>query len=215
MSFDNELLQGSIRQESTFLRVIRINEGIKRISDLSFNIRLRAINTLIFAYKHQESRSGIPVISAEMIKFSIELEEHAVAITRVAHDMLGHITWFTKRDRMQQYFERVSNLLRRIENREAADGVLGKIRGGYSVVRTRTFTSTAEGMKHLFAGINVLLRFCMTGRVLGTMTRIESARSGRDRTYFMKLADDFRFAIKETEGILRTLAEIDRDKDKR
>ena len=49
MSFDNELLQGSIRQESTFLRVIRINEGIKRISDLSFNIRLRAINTLIFA----------------------------------------------------------------------------------------------------------------------------------------------------------------------
>lgn len=215
MEFDIETLNESIRQESTFLRVIRINEGIKRISDLSFNIRLRAINTLIFAYKHQETRSGIPVISGEMIKFSIELEEYAVNITRVAHEMLGHITWFTKRDRMQQYFERISNLLRRSEKRETGDIVLGRIRNGYALVRTRTFDATSDGMKHLFSGINVLLRFCMTGRVLGTMTRIESARSGRDRAYFMKLADDFRVAIRETETILRTLAEIDRDKDKR
>jgi hypothetical protein len=213
MSFDRELLEGNIKQESTFLRVIRINEGIKRISDLSFSIRLRAINTLIFAHKHQESRSGIPVISGEMIKFSIQLEVHAQTITRVAYEMLSHITWFTKRDRLQRYFERISSLLRQAENRESGDRVMGRIRQEYQGVRARTFASTADGMKNLFAGINVLLRFCMTGRVLGTMTRIESARSGRDRAYFMKLADDFRQAIRETEEILRILAEIDRGKD--
>lgn len=197
------------QQESTFLRIIRINEGIKRISSLSFDIRLRAINTLIFAYKHQESRSGIPVISTEMIQFSIELEEQSVIIARVADDMLGLITRFARRDRKQLYFDRIVGLLDQVEKREPAEGALARIKTEYTTLRTETFSSTDEKMKHLFAGIKILLRFCMTGRVLGTMTRIESARSEQDRSYFMKLADDFRHAIRETEEILRTLSEID------
>lgn len=210
MAFDLTLLQNNLRQESTFIRIIRINEGIKRISDLSFEIRLRACNTLIFALKHQNAKSGIPVISGEMIRFSLELEEHAKKITGIAHDMLQHITVFTKRDRQQEYFETVSGLVRQTGHPENAEKVLVRIREGYRDVRSATFNATSSGMQHLFSGIAMLLRFCMTGRVLGTMTRIESARADSDRSYFMQLAEDFKRAIRETEEILRILAEVDR-----
>lgn len=205
----------TVRKEvSTFLRIIRINEGIKRIAELSFHIRLRALNTLIVSLKNSRDASGIAVVSQEMIRYSAELEKDSLAVTEITYALLVRETMSAKSRKRRSFFERALDNNRRsgLQDDDAVNGALHRTLALFEQDKTEANDFLGEQMRRLFGRVHDLLKQCLTGRVLGTMTKIESAYSSNNKQYFMLLAKDFEKSLNEVEQILKLLEEGDRNR---
>lgn len=202
------------KEVSTFLRIIRINEGIKRIAELSFHIRLRALNTLIVSLKNSEDASGIAVVSQEMIRYSAQLEQDSLAVTGITYDLLVQETLSAKSRKRRSFFDRAlqNNLANGLAEDAEANSALHRTLEQFTLEKEAANVFLSGKLRELFARVRDLLKQCLTGRVLGTMTKIESAYSANNKQYFMLLAKDFEKSLNEVEEILKLLEDGDRTK---
>lgn len=74
------------------LRIVHINEEIKRIVSVSFKINIMALNAIFLAKRAGSSALGFGVLSNELRVFSKDLRESMMSLTQLIHDLVSEVS---------------------------------------------------------------------------------------------------------------------------
>jgi hypothetical protein len=202
-----EHLDHTAASEGDFLRIVRVNEGIKTIADLSFHIRLRALNALVTSLQSSDTVDGMAVVAGQMIEFSIELERQARDISKTTHQILIYQTLLVKSRKKRSYFTNTYTQIARQHSKDSAvkQTPVDRILGRFSEYTGSMHSIIAADMSLFARMISQFLRLLMTGRVLGTLGKIEAAHTKKNSGYFSELAKNFDSSLNTIEEVLKGL----------
>lgn len=74
------------------LRIVRINEEIKRVVGVSFKINIMALNAIFLAKRAGTAARGFGVLSNEFRNFSQDLRSSMEALTRMVHGCVNEVS---------------------------------------------------------------------------------------------------------------------------
>lgn len=189
-----------------FERIMRINSALKEISNLSYKVKMRALNTLIIARKSSEGVAGFAVISMELITFSIQLQGVTDFLDTLIHRIFAKSTQKAKiirklsiidktlfiQEKMRVKNEREISLLNSIRERE----ILEKIESNSDIERL---------LKDLYLKIREAIRLCNRGRTISVFGKIESAYATDDKDIYLQLSENVEDYLDEAEKTLKRI----------
>ncbi len=169
--------------EIEFHSIIALNESIRAIYDLSLEIRVQALNSLL-AIKNIKSQSiGFSAVSFELIHFSREMESYSEKLTQLIFSILHSVTELNKRKK--NFF-----LLKK-----AQESIHSETKPLELILETREEElkklnlNIQEKLDELKKAILQTFKFCKNGSYLTICTKIESAHIQENREFFRSLAN--------------------------
>lgn len=84
---------------SELLRVIRVNEDIKKVVHISRVVSLTALNAKFMSHKSGARSLGFGVVSTELRNFSRDLGLHMAAMERLIYSLVGRVAYVQRRRR--------------------------------------------------------------------------------------------------------------------
>jgi methyl-accepting chemotaxis protein len=110
------------------LRIVRINEQIKRVVGVSCKINIMALNAIFLAKRAGSAALGFGVLSNELRVFSHELRNCMEKLTGLIHDCVNEVSVSLRNSRQERLLGAVgaggaaAPLLGRVLQRRAAEG---------------------------------------------------------------------------------------------
>ncbi|MCB1191118.1 MAG: hypothetical protein KDK90_11810 [Leptospiraceae bacterium] len=193
-------------KEFNYIEIIDINESIKKISDLSFKVRLRALNTLISSNRN-ESITGFSTLSFELIQFSRKLEDKTEILKSLIYDILLNSTNKKKIDKTTDLFIRANDILilhlddKVAESIDILQYIQNKNQNEKQIIADTLFND----IKNLLKNIKTILKLCSTGKTIAMLAKIESAYMKVNKSIYLQLAEDVSDYLTEAETTLKSI----------
>nr|MBL8410614.1 chemotaxis protein [Dechloromonas sp.] len=92
------------------LRIVRINEQIKRVVGVSFKINIMALNAIFLAKRAGTAALGFGVLSNELRVFSQDLRNCMDALTGLIHDCVNEVSVVLQDTRQTRLLEQAAGL---------------------------------------------------------------------------------------------------------
>ncbi len=180
------------------LRIVRINEEIKRVVAVAFKINIMALNAIFLAKRAGNAALGFGVLSNELRVFSKDLHESMISLTRLIHDLVGEVSVILQESRQDALFRRTvtqcagnAMLDAVLERREAQRSVrLGRISG----LR-----------RNLRLALDDAARLVELGGVLAKSAKIEAAYGAGFATSLGQVSGEFDGVVEEIRSSLDVL----------
>lgn len=183
-------------------RIVRINEEIKSVVAKAFKINLMAMNAIFLAKRAGQSALGFGVLSNELRRFAIDLQQQMAALRETTYGSVSTVTTLVKQSRISRLLERAQ-----IEAQGKGKTLIQQL------VRSRdesTMARSAEQMStlnrrlsHMIADTTQLVEL---GSVLARSAKIEAAYGGGFSASLMQVSSDFEKIIGEIQRSLESLA---------
>lgn len=93
------------------LRIVHINEEIKRVVAVAFKINIMALNAIFLAKRAGNAALGFGVLSNELRVFSKDLREGMMVLTRLIHESVSEVSVVLQESRQDQIFRRTAAVL--------------------------------------------------------------------------------------------------------
>ncbi|MBW7902441.1 MAG: chemotaxis protein [Rhodocyclaceae bacterium] len=90
------------------LRIVRINEEIKRVVAVAFKINIMALNAIFLAKRAGNAALGFGVLSNELRVFSKDLHESMMTLTRLIHESVAEVSVILQESRQDELFRRTA-----------------------------------------------------------------------------------------------------------
>lgn len=90
------------------LRIVRINEEIKRVVAVAFRINIMALNAIFLAKRAGNAALGFGVLSNELRVFSKDLRERMMTLTRLIHELVAEVSVILQAAREDGIFQRTA-----------------------------------------------------------------------------------------------------------
>lgn len=190
--------------ENEFNRIVLINEAIKKISMLSYKVKLRALNTLIIARKSNEGVTGFAVISSELIIFSNQLQSMTDKLSQLMRQILNKSAKKAKIIRMMKILA-MTIMEFQISNDENSLLVITDIIERENNILKMDQIEIAGSMKDLFLRIKETIKLCIRGRTISVFGKIESAYAVKDKELYLLLSENVENYLDEAENILKKI----------
>ncbi len=190
--------------ECNYPILVEIYESIKNINDLSFKIRLRALNSLVSVSRDIGTVTGFKAISFELIKYSDLMEAESAKLRELIHKILVAHTFQKKIDRTVRFIQRIE-VHKEVEDQKFYKSDLDSI-----FLENQKRHSSLD--RNIYESIQLLMKFtkeffkiCMKGNSIAVLAKIESAYMKEQRDVYMKLAEDVERFLAETMIALKNI----------
>lgn len=195
------------KSEFKYSEIIDMNESIKRISDLSFKVRLRALNTLISSNRNEAEMTGFSTLSFELIQFSQKLEEKTENLRSLIYDILLNSTNQKKIYKNTVLFEKANEILNLHLDDNSAISILNlqSVQERYENQTNIINDCMEKDLKNLLKNIKTTLKLCQTGKTIAMLAKIESAYMLVNKSIYLQLAEDVSEYLTEAETTLKLI----------
>jgi methyl-accepting chemotaxis protein len=180
------------------LRIVRINEEIKRIVTVAFKINIMALNAIFIAKRAGNAALGFGVLSNELRVFSKDLRESMMSLTRQIHDLVVEVSAVLQDSRHDDIFARAT---REVPDNAELQAVLARreTRHGEAVERI------ASQRRSLRLAVDDAARLVELGGVLAKSAKIEAAYGAGFATSLSQVSGEFDGVVEEIRSSLDAL----------
>lgn len=195
----------NITLQFNYPKIVDINESIKTITELSFKIRLRALNSLVSVSKNNESISGFRAISFELIEFSNSMERKASHLRGIIHNILVLYTNQKKIIKNIKIIERLGNS--HGSGNEFRKSSIVKIISDRNTEHYDSLNKEIqENINNLFKSTREFIKICLQGNSIAILAKIESAYMKENKGIYIKLAEDVESFLRDTTNSLKHIS---------
>ncbi|MEW6728453.1 MAG: hypothetical protein AB1332_03800 [Pseudomonadota bacterium] len=163
------------RRDAELLRVVRLNEAIKAVSEASRQVYTIALNAMFAARQSQVRVPGFNRVTEELRVFSQRLDRSVAEVGGSLGQMVRVGAELAKQNRRGRHFERADAGCRRQGASPALlAGVLADQRS-----RQGTFARLLENLRHaVLEALGRALRLCGIGEQLAVLCKVEAQAGG-------------------------------------
>lgn len=184
----------------TLQEVIRINEEIKQVVNITRAIRLEAINAMLISRQAGKTAVGFKVVSNELRIFSARVEERMVGLSDMIYTMTTAAADREKGLRMRHYFLSAAQIPRAGEL-DYLDGLLAS--------ETRYLEEVGHTIRteqeKLHRRVLLVWKDCEMGRSLARNARIEAVTGGVMAIALVQVANQVERTVERIHNILGKL----------
>jgi methyl-accepting chemotaxis protein len=179
------------------LRIVRINEEIKRVVAVSFKINIMALNAIFLAKRAGTAARGFAVLSNEFRSFSEQLRSSMAALTGMVYGCVNEVSLMLQDirfTRLLQEAERLSpqgSLATILERRERTD-----LAHGENLARLRG---------QLRRALDDAFQMVELGGVLAKSAKIEAAYGQAFAVPLSQVSGEFDHIVEEIRASLESL----------
>lgn len=180
------------------LRIVRINEQIKRVVGVSFKINIMALNAIFLAKRAGTAALGFGVLSNELRVFSQDLRNCMEALTGLIHDCVNEVSVVLQDTRQTRLLEQAAQL---------APGQPALAR----VLRTREQSGEEHAQRlgslrrQLKRALEDAFQMVELGGVLAKSAKIEAAYGQSFAPALAQVSGEFDGIVEEIRSSLETL----------
>ena len=179
--------------------MVRVNEEIKQVTNLSFGVNLVALNAMLVSKQAGERSRGFGVVSFELRMFSGKLRDAMGGLGLRIFDLINNVAAIQKqsheRDHLQRALEQGGKM------REIMDASFAR----KEEVLLQLTQSMEQDQDHLLRQVRRTLQLCNMGTSLARSAKIESVYGGDMSVTLKQVASQIEETIEEILGILNTL----------
>jgi len=180
------------------LRIVRINEEIKRVVAVAFKINIMALNAIFLAKRAGNAALGFGVLSNELRVFSRDLRESMMALTRLIHDSVSEVSVILQESRQDE-------LLRRAAAAIPESAQLRAVVERRELRRAVRVDRIAVLRRELRLAVEDAARLVELGGVLAKSAKIEAAYGAGFATSLGQVSGEFDGIVEEIRSSLDKL----------
>jgi hypothetical protein len=194
--------QGSGKESSgaalDLLRIVRINEEIKRVVAVAFKINIMALNAIFLAKRAGNAALGFGVLSNELRVFSKDLHESMISLTRLIHDLVGEVSVILQESRQDALFQRTVTL-------RAGNPMLATVLERRETQRSARLGRISGLRRSLQLAVDDAARLVELGGVLAKSAKIEAAYGAGFAASLGQVSGEFDGVVEEIRSSLDVL----------
>ncbi len=174
-------------------RLVKINEEIKKVIQISSTVNLVALNAMLIA-KHSGIKSrGFAVVSSELRNFSRQLEATMNGLGSLILQLIVDMVALRKNQMQKRHLLKVNSptmksVLERMDNRISASSEISK-----------------RDWNKLRLQIHRILQLCESGGSLSRIAKIEAVYGGETTISLKKVANQIEMTVNEIFSSLKLL----------
>jgi hypothetical protein len=180
------------------LRIVRINEEIKRVVSVAFKINIMALNAIFLAKRAGNAALGFGVLSNELRVFSKDLRESMMSLTRLIHDLVAEVSVILQESRQDAVFRRTAA---ECVGNAALNQVLER-RNARHDTRAARISGLRRGLR---LAVEDAARLVELGGVLAKSAKIEAAYGAGFATSLGQVSGEFDGIVEEIRSSLENL----------
>lgn len=180
------------------LRIVHINEQIKRVVGVAFKINIMALNAIFLAKRAGNAALGFGVLSNELRVFSRDLRSCMETLNGLIHDCVNEVSVNLRNDRQDR-------LLAVVGAGGAAAGQVGRVlqrRAAESAEQSRRLSRLRRQLKRALEDAFQLVEL---GGVLAKSAKIEAAYGQSFAPSLTQVSGEFDGIVEEIRGALEAL----------
>lgn len=180
------------------LRIVQINEQIKRVVGVAFKINIMALNAIFLAKRAGSAALGFGVLSNELRVFSRDLRSCMARLNGLIHDCVNEVSVSLRNGRQDRLLGAVGAggavplLVGRVLQRRAEEGVAQALR------LTRLRRQLKSALEEAFQMVEL-------GGVLAKSAKIEAAYGQSFAPSLAQVSGEFDGIVEEIRSALETL----------
>ncbi|QEL64608.1 hypothetical protein OTERR_11320 [Oryzomicrobium terrae] len=178
--------------------VVEVNEGVRQVIGVSRRVNLVAINAMIVAKQAGRQASGFQVVSAELRRFSGQLDLQMQDLDRFIASLVHTVAGSARVRRHRAHLDA-------IDPKSPASAAIADAKQRIDTARRRIDDESAERWCDLRKHLDQALRLCGTGVALSRAAKIEAVYASTLGGDLRQVADEIEAAILSILGILKTL----------
>lgn len=180
------------------LRIVRINEQIKRVVGVSFKINIMALNAIFLAKRAGTAARGFGVLSNELRVFSQDLRTCMESLTGLIHACVNEVSVVLQDNRLATLFNRAVELA---PQQPALLAVLQR-RGVEDEKHAQHLTKLRRQLKR---ALEDAFQMVELGGVLAKSAKIEAAYGQSFAASLAQVSGEFDGVVEEIRGSLESL----------
>lgn len=185
-----------------FLTVVRINEGIKHVVDISFNVNIVALNAMLRAKQAGASAAGFGVSSTELRRFSAGLDTIMSELSTSVSALVAMVAAARKRERLNRCYRRARRQLEAESARLHA--VLERKELEMQAIMADV-TGVLRRLRHHLARAEKMARMGMT---TARASKIEAVYCNRLAADLKQVAETIEHTIDELLTTIKTISRL-------
>ncbi|MDP3539811.1 MAG: chemotaxis protein [Azonexus sp.] len=180
------------------LRIVRINEQIKRVVGVSFKINIMALNAIFLAKRAGTAARGFGVLSNELRVFSQDLRTCMESLTGLIHACVNEVSVVLQDNRLANLFDRAAELA---PQHPALLAVLQR----RSVEDEKHALHLTKLRRQLKRALEDAFQMVELGGVLAKSAKIEAAYGQSFAASLAQVSGEFDGVVEEIRGSLESL----------
>lgn len=180
------------------LRIVRINEQIKRVVGVSLKINIMALNAIFLAKRAGTAARGFGVLSNELRVFSQDLRTCMESLTRLIHACVNEVSVVLRNNRQT----RLLGLAAELAPQQAA---LAAVRRRCQRRNEEHAQQLARLRRQLKGSLEDAFRMVELGGVLAKSAKIEAAYGQGFAASLAQVSGEFDGVVEEIRGSLESL----------
>ena len=187
-------------QSSDLLKVIKINEEIKKVVLISNEVNLTALNAKFMAHKSGGRAVGFGVVSTELRTFSKELDAHMEGLEKLVFGLVSKVAYVQKQVRMLGH---LANAMNRSSARhqQVLRAVLTPKSGDLEQARQ----AIRKGRNRFEARLVRALKLCRLGSAFAQRAKVEAVYGSELAGTLTQVSNQVEAAVEKTLAILKTI----------
>ena len=182
--------------------ILHLNEAIKQIGDLSYDIRIRSLNALILSIQMGKAAAGFGIVTGELINFSSEIERKNQTLESLNSDVV----------------RQTSALIQIARRHSLLQSAVAKIPPG-SAGASRDWSPTLQKCRqeeelrqsNIQTMIKRLIRLVAEAREVCRMARVTLMSGKIESAYLKELSENFTHTISRIEESVATMEVVVED----
>jgi len=180
------------------LRIVRINEEIKRVVAVAFKINIMALNAIFLAKRAGNTALGFGVLSNELRVFSKDLREGMMVLSRQIHELVAEVSVVLQESRYDDVFRRT---LAEAPHSAPLQAVLAA-RDAHQAMRAERIASQRRSLR---LAVDDAARLVELGGVLAKSAKIEAAYGAGFASALSQVSGEFDGVVEEIRCSLDNL----------
>lgn len=186
------------RAAADLLRIVSINEQIKRVVGVSFKINIMALNAIFLAKRAGTAALGFGVLSNELRVFSQELRDCMSGLNGLIHASVNEVSIILRNGRQDRL---LAGLAKAATVSPLVAGVLER-RAGERAAHDRRLSDLRRQLKRALEDAFQLVEL---GGVLAKSAKIEAAYGQGFAASLAQVSSEFDGIVEEIRGALESL----------
>jgi len=180
------------------LRIVRINEEIKRIVAVAFKINIMALNAIFLAKRAGNAALGFGVLSNELRVFSKDLRDSMLALDRLIHELVSEVSLSLQTARRERLLRAAACAA------PAHRGIAAALSGREEAAEARN-GRIASRRRNLRMAVEDVARLVELGGVLAKSAKIEAAYGAGFASSLGQVSGEFDGVVEEIRNSLDNL----------
>jgi len=179
------------------LRIVRINEEIKRVVAVSFKINIMALNAIFLAKRAGTAARGFAVLSNEFRSFSEELRSSMAALTSMVYSCVNEVSMVLQEMRFTRLLQEASQL-----SSHASLAPMLRRRGLENVTHQENLARLRSQLRR---ALDDAFQMVELGGVLAKSAKIEAAYGQSFAASLSQVSGEFDHIVEEIRASLESL----------